>query len=333
MTIRVAINGFGRIGRLVFLAGRKDPAIEFVAVNDITDTATLAHLLKYDSVHGKFAGKITHTAESLVVDGKTLKVFAQKEPEKLPWKSLQIDLVVESTGIYTKKEDMLRHVTAGAKKVLLSAPPKDEGQVKVIVLGVNDDQLKKDDVLVSNASCTTNSLAPIVQVLHEAFGLKRGFMNTVHSYTSDQRLLDAPHKDLRRARAAALSIIPTTTGAAKSVGIVIPALKGKMDGVSLRVPTPDGSITDFTCELNSPVTKEEINAAVKKAADGKFKGIIEYCEDPIVSSDIVGNSHSAIFDAALTNVIDGTLVKVFSWYDNEWGFSCRMVELIKKMGA
>lgn len=331
MAIRVAINGFGRIGRQVFLAGRKDPAIEFVAVNDLTDTKTLAHLLKYDSVHGKYPGTVECTADSLIVDGKTLKVFAEKEPEKLPWKELKIDLVVESTGIYTKKEDMLRHVTAGAKKVLLSAPPKDEAQVKIIVLGVNDEQIKSDDVLVSNASCTTNSLAPIVKVLHATFGVKRGFMNTIHSYTSDQKLVDAPHKDLRRARSAAVSIIPTTTGAAKSVGIVIPALKGKLDGVSVRVPTPDGSITDFTCELLKPATKEEINAAIKKAAQGELKGIIEYTEDPIVSRDIVGNPHSAIFDAALTNVVDGTLVKVFSWYDNEWGFSNRMIDMIKRM--
>lgn len=331
MAIRVAINGFGRIGRLVFLAGHKDTSIEFVAINDLTDTKTLAHLLKYDSVHGKFPGSVTYTADSLVIDGKTLKVFNEKEPEKLPWKNLKIDIVVESTGIYTKKDDMLRHVTAGARKVLLSAPPKDEGQVKVIVMGVNDDQLKAEDVLVSNASCTTNSLAPVVKVLHETFGMKRGFMNTVHSYTADQKLVDSPHKDLRRARSAAVSIIPTTTGAAKSVGIVIPALKGKLDGVSLRVPTPDGSITDFTCELAKPATKEEINAAVKNAAAGKFKEIIEYTEDPIVSADIVGNPHSAIFDAALTNVLEGNLIKVFMWYDNEWGFSNRMIDMLKRM--
>lgn len=332
MAIRVAINGFGRIGRLVFLAGRKDPAIEFVAVNDVTDTKTLAHLLKYDSVFGKFPGTVSATPDGLLIDGKTLKVFSEKEPEKLPWKELKIDIVIESTGRFTNKSDMLRHVTAGARKVLLSAPPKDEGAVKTIVLGVNDDQLQPSDVLISNASCTTNSLAPIVKVLHEAFGVKRGFMNTIHSYTADQHLVDGPHADLRRARAAAMNLIPTSSGAAKSVGIVMPELKGKSDGVAVRVPTLDGSITDFTCELVKPATKEEINAAIKRAAAGSMNGIIEYCEDPITSRDIIGNSHSAIFDSLLTKVLDGTLVKVFSWYDNEWGFSCRMVELIKKMG-
>jgi glyceraldehyde 3-phosphate dehydrogenase len=327
--IRVAINGFGRIGRMVFKAGHKSEDIEFVAVNDLTDTKTLAHLLKYDSVHGRFPGDIKHTDNSLNVNGKEIKVFAERDPANLPWKDLNIDIVLECTGFFRTYEDAHKHIDAGARKVLLSAPGKGD-KIRAIVRGVNCDGVgKSEDLIISNASCTTNCLAPVAKVLHEKFGLKRGVMTTVHGYTGDQKLLDAPHKDLRRARAAAYNIIPTTTGAAKTVGKVIPELEGKLDGIAIRVPVPDGSCVDLVAELDKNVTSEEINQAMKEAASEHLKGILEYTEDPIVSQDIVGNPHSSIFDAQMTSVMDGNFIKVVAWYDNEWGYSVRMVELLK----
>jgi len=325
--IRVAINGFGRIGRMVFQAGFNSSEIEFVAVNDLTDNKTLAHLLKYDSVHGKFPGTVSFDTEGLIVEGKKLLVYAEKDPSKLPWKKLNIDVVVESTGFFTTADKCKLHIQAGAKKVLLSAPGK-EGEIFTIVKGVNEHQYAGQEI-VSNASCTTNCLAPIVKVLDDNFGVEKGFMTTVHGYTADQRLVDAPHTDLRRARSAAINIIPTTTGAAKTVGEVIPHLKGKLDGISLRVPVPDGSVTDFVCTLKKDVTKEQINALFKNVSNHELKGVIEYSEEPLVSSDIVGNPHSSIFDSQSTNVIDKRFVKIISWYDNEWGYSNRMIDLIK----
>lgn len=336
MAARVAINGFGRIGRLVFRILEQDKAFEVVHINDITDAPTLAHLLKYDSVHGRFKGEVKTEGNAIVVNGKAYEVSAETDPAKLPWKAKQVDIVVEATGVFRKREQVAKHLTAGAKKVVLTVPAKDEIDATIVV-GVNDHMLKPEHTIVSNASCTTNSLAPIVKVLHDSFGVVKGFMTTVHAYTNDQRILDLPHKDLRRARAAAVSIIPTSTGAAKTVGKVIPELKGKLDGLSLRVPVADGSIVDFVAELKVAVTAEEVNAAVKKAAEGPMKGIIEYTEDPIVSCDIVGTTASAIFDAESTNVIAedasarGRFVKVLAWYDNEWAYSCRVVDLMKKM--
>ncbi|MFW5852704.1 MAG: type I glyceraldehyde-3-phosphate dehydrogenase [Nanoarchaeota archaeon] len=328
--VRVAINGFGRIGRMVFRAAVKDPKINIVAINDLTDTITLAHLLKYDSVHGIFSGSVKAQKNSLLVGGKKIKVFAEKDPSSLPWKDEKIDIVVESTGFFTTVEGCQKHITAGAKKVLLSAPPK--GEMPLFVMGVNDkDYRKGKHHIVSNASCTTNCLAPIVKILDDAFGIQKGFMNTIHSYTGDQKLVDAPHKDLRRARSAAMSIIPTTTGAAKAVTKVMPHLKGKLDGVAMRVPTVDGSVTDFTFATKKAASIEEINRAVKKASSGKMRGVVEYTEDPIVSRDIVGNVHSSIFDAKSTMMLDKKFFKIISWYDNEWGYSNRMVDLIKKM--
>lgn len=328
--IRVAINGFGRIGRQVFQAGHKDPAIEWVAVNDLTDTKTLAHLLKYDSVHGRFPGEVTHNDQGLFVDGKFIKVFVEKDPEKLPWRDMQIDVVVECTSFFTDRDGAEKHLKAGAKKVLISAPAKNPDVT--IVMGVNEHQYDKTKHnIISNASCTTNCLAPIVKVLHDNFGIKRGFMNTQHAYTSDQRLVDSPHKDLRRARSAAVSIIPTTTGAAKAVAEVIPDLKGKLDGIAMRVPVPDGSVVDFVCELKVATNKEQINSLFKEVAKSHLKGIIEYTEDPIVSADIIHNSNSCIVDSELTNVLDGTLVRVIGWYDNEWGYSNRMIDVLKML--
>jgi glyceraldehyde 3-phosphate dehydrogenase len=328
--VRVAINGFGRIGRMVFRAGYKNPKINFVALNDLTDTKTLAHLLKYDSVHGIFPGTIKATKDALIVGGKKIKVFAERDPPALPWKDEKIDIVVESTGFFTKVEDCQKHITAGAKKVLLSAPAK--GDMPLFVIGVNDNDYKKaKHHVISNASCTTNCLAPLVKVLDDSFGIAKGFMTTVHSYTGDQKMVDAPHKDLRRARTAGVSIIPTTTGAAKAVTKVIPRLKGKLDGMAMRVPTPDGSITDFVFVTKKATSIEEINKAIKKASSGKLKGVIEYCEDPIVSRDIVGNPHSSIFDSLSTLQIDSRFFKIVSWYDNEWGYSNRMVEMLTKM--
>ncbi len=331
MSMKIGINGFGRIGRLVFRRALAQGNFEIVAINDVTDSKTLAHLLKYDSIHGKFNGTVVAEADGIVVNGKKYKVTAEKDPAKLPWKELDVKLVIEGTGVFTSREKISAHFTAGAEKVILTAPAKDEVDA-TIVLGVNDDALKGGEKIISNASCTTNCLAPMVKVLNDTFKVRRGFMTTIHSYTNDQRVLDLPHKDLRRARAAGLSIIPTTTGAAKAVGKVIPELKGKLDGFSLRVPTPDGSITDFVAELDKEVTKDEINAAFKKASETTMKGIMEYSEEELVLADIVGNPHSCIVDSKLT-MAAGNMIKVFGWYDNEWGFSCRVVDLMKKLGA
>ncbi|MDZ7374716.1 MAG: type I glyceraldehyde-3-phosphate dehydrogenase [candidate division KSB1 bacterium] len=327
---RVAINGFGRIGRLVFRLALERKAFEVVQINDITDAPTLAHLLKYDSVHGRFSGEVKAEADAIVVNGKKIRVSAEKDPANLPWKDLGVDLVIESTGVFRKKSELEKHLQAGAKKVILTAPAKDDVDA-TIVIGVNDHMLKPEHRIVSNASCTTNCIAPMVKVLHENFGVRRGLMTTVHAYTNDQRILDLPHKDLRRARAAAMSIIPTTTGAAKAVGKVIPELNGKLHGFAMRVPVADGSVVDFTAELEKETTAEEINAAMKRAAEGELKGILEYCEDPIVSIDVVGNRHSCVFDAESTMVIGGNFVKVIGWYDNEIGYSARVVDLAIKM--
>ncbi len=335
MAIKLGINGFGRIGRLVLrsiLERKLTDQIDVVGVNDITDAATLAHLFKYDSVHGPYPGEVRVEGDELVVDGERFRVFSERDPKNLPWGELDCDVVIESTGIFRSREKAAQHIEAGAKKVIISAPAKGEVDA-TIVIGVNDHILTGKEQVVSNASCTTNCLAPMVKVLDEAFGVRRGFMITVHAYTADQRLQDAPHSDLRRARAAALSIIPTTTGAAKAVGLVLPHLKGKLDGFALRVPVPDGSITDFTAELNREVTVEEVNEAFRKAAENELKGILQYVEDPIVSSDIVHNPHSCIFDSLSTMVIEGNLVKVVGWYDNEWGYACRTVDLVGKLMA
>ncbi len=332
-TIKVGINGFGRIGRLTFRALLKKENVEVVAINDLTDSKTLAHLLKYDSIHGKFPGTVMVEGDYLVINGKKIRVYAEKDPANLPWGILGVTTVLECTGIFRNREKLSRHLTAGAKKVLLSVPSDNKDDVDAtIVLGVNDYLLTPDMQLISNASCTTNCLAPIAKVLNDNFGLVRGLMNTTHSYTNDQIILDAPHKDLRRARAAAMSIIPTKTGAAKAIGLVIPELEGKLDGFAVRVPTPDGSLVDLTCELARNTTKEEINAAMKAAADGPMKGVLEYTEDPIVSVDIIGNTHSSVFDSGLTKVLGGNFIKIISWYDNENGYSCRMADLVVKMG-
>ncbi|MBF8277210.1 MAG: gap [Candidatus Brocadiaceae bacterium] len=328
MAIKVGINGFGRIGRNVFRAIVERGGIDVLAVNDLTDAKSLGILLKYDTVHGRFAGAIEAKEKSLLVNGKEVKLLMEKDPAKLPWKALGVDIVIESTGIFTSREDCAKHLESGAKYVLLSAPAKDKIDA-TIVIGVNTKELKPEHKIVSNASCTTNCLAPLVKVLNDNFGMEKGLMTTVHAYTNDQRISDLVHKDLRRARAAAMNIIPTTTGAAKAIGEVIPSLKGKLDGLSLRVPVINGSVTDLVAMLSKDVTVETVNAAMKKAANGEMKGILEYCEDPIVSSDIIGNAHSSIFDSALTYVIDKRMVKVVSWYDNEWGFSNRMIDLIE----
>jgi glyceraldehyde 3-phosphate dehydrogenase len=329
MAVNIGINGFGRIGRLVFRRALQQGGFNIVGINDITDAKTLAYLLKYDSVHGIFEGDVKAEEGAISVNGKKYRVMAEKDPSKLPWKELGADIIVEGTGIFTSREKLQAHITAGAKKVLLTAPAKDEIDATV-VLGVNDSVLTGKEQFVSNASCTTNCLAPMVRVLHTSFGLEQGFMTTIHSYTNDQRLLDLPHKDLRRARAAAMSIIPTTTGAARTVGKVIPDLKGKLDGFSLRVPTPDASITDFVAILKKPATREQVNDAMKQAAAGPMKGILQYSEEELVSVDIIGNEHSCIFDSKLTMAM-GNTVKVFGWYDNEWGFSCRVIDLLKKI--
>jgi glyceraldehyde 3-phosphate dehydrogenase len=324
---KIAINGFGRIGRLTFRNLQNKSGLEVVAINDLTDTATLAHLLKYDSAHGRFNGTVSHTPNSLIVNGKEIVVTAVRNPAELPWGEMGIDMVIESTGIFTSQEQLKMHLTAGAKKVGLSAPAKDD--VKTIVMGVNDELLGADDVTFSNASCTTNCLAPMMKVLQDNFGVEKGYMLTVHAYTNDQSIQDAPHKDLRRARAAAVSIIPTTTGAAKAVGLVLPEMKGKLDGYAMRVPTLTGSATDVTLTLGRDVTKEEINAAMKLASETYLKGIMEYTEDPIVSADIVGNPHSCIFDAGITSA-NGNLVKIMGWYDNEAGYSARMADMTER---
>lgn len=330
MAIKVGINGFGRIGRLVCRAALADGGIEIVGVNDLTDAKTLAHLFKYDSIHGKFPGDVKSDGDSIVIDGKKVPVSSERDPANLPWAKLGADIVVESTGIFTARAKAAAHMTAGAKKVIISAPANDADLTLVFGVNDNDYDPSKHDVL-SNASCTTNCLAPVVKVLHETFGVKRGLMNTIHSYTNDQNVLDLPHKDLRRARAAAMNMIPTKTGAAAAIGLVIPELNGKLDGFSIRVPTPNVSVVDLTAELAKPATVEEINAAVKAAAEGPLKGILGYSEEPLVSGDFCGDPHSSYFDALSTRVIDGTLIKILSWYDNEWGFSNRVVDLIKKI--
>jgi glyceraldehyde 3-phosphate dehydrogenase len=328
--IKVAINGFGRIGRVTLRALLKRNDVEVVAINDITDSATLAHLFKYDSVHGKFNGTVVADKESLTLNGHKIQITAQKDPAALPWKALGVDVVIESTGLFLDQESAQKHIAAGARKVALSAPAK--AGIKTIVLGINDKDLQKTDVIVSNASCTTNCAAPMAKVIHENWGIEVGFMTTVHAYTSDQRLHDAPHKDLRRARAAALSMVPTSTGAAKAIAEVLPELKGKLTGDSVRVPVPDGSLTDFTFIVKKTATVADINAAFKKASEGPLKGILEYSEEPLVSIDIVGNTHSCIFDSGLTAVI-GNLVKISGWYDNETGYSNRLADLVVRMGT
>ena len=331
MSIKVGINGFGRIGRNAFRAALGNPDVEIIAVNDLTDAETLAHLLKYDSVHGKLEAEVKVVNDTIVVNGKPIKVLAERDPAALPWGALGVQVVVESTGRFTDADKAAAHIKAGAKKVIISAPAK--GEDITIVMGVNEDKYDaaKHHIL-SNASCTTNCLAPMAKVVHETFGIKHGMMTTVHSYTNDQMILDLPHKDLRRARAAALSIIPTTTGAAKAVALVLPELKGKLNGFALRVPTPNVSLTDLVAELEKPVTAEEVNAALKAAAEGPLKGILEYCDEPLVSKDFNGNAHSCIVDAMSTMVVDGTQLKVIGWYDNEWGYSNRVIDLIAYIG-
>ncbi|MEM6264627.1 MAG: type I glyceraldehyde-3-phosphate dehydrogenase [Bacteroidota bacterium] len=329
MAIKVGINGFGRIGRLVFRALLDNPEVEVVKINDLTDNRTLAQLLKYDSVHGRFNGTVSYDDESLTVNGKRIIASAERNPESLAWDASGAEIVVESTGIFRSREAAGKHLTAGAKKVVISAPAKGAVDATV-VLGVNHDVLTSDMQIISNASCTTNCLAPMAKVLHETFGIESGFMTTIHAYTSDQRIQDAPHSDLRRARAAAVNIVPTTTGAAVAVGLVLPALQGKLDGIAARVPTPDGSLTDLTVTLSKETTAEELNAAMKAAADGPLKGYLEYSEDPLVSTDIIGNPHSCIFDSQMTKV-NGNLAKIVGWYDNEWGYSSRVADLITKL--
>ncbi|MDG1756428.1 MAG: type I glyceraldehyde-3-phosphate dehydrogenase [Bacteroidia bacterium] len=326
--MKIAINGFGRIGRLAFKTLLEKTNVEVVAINDLTDNKTLAHLLKYDSVQGRFNGSVEHTDTHLIVNGVSIRATAERDPANLPWKELDIDVVLESTGFFRSPEGAGKHIEAGAKKVVISAPAS--GDIKTVVLGVNDDTLTGQEVILSNASCTTNCLAPMVKVLDDLIGVESGFMTTIHSYTSDQRLLDAPHSDLRRARSAALNIIPTSTGAAKAVGLVLPHLAGKLNGNSLRVPTPTGSATDFVVTLKGSTTVEEVNAAFKKAAETNLKGILEYTEDPIVSVDIVGNPHSCIFDS-MTTMVYGNTVKVMGWYDNEAGYSNRVADLIARI--
>ncbi len=327
MAVRIGINGFGRIGRNVFRAmrGRKD--LEVVAVNDLAESKTLAHLLRYDSVFGRYPGEIRAEEGALVVDGRRIRVLAEKDPAKLPWKAMEVAFAIESTGVFTKRADLEKHLAAGARRVVLTVPAGDPIDA-TIVMGVNQPALKPEHRLISNASCTTNCLAPMALVLHRQFGIVRGLMTTVHAYTNDQRILDLIHKDLRRARSAATNIIPTTTGAAKAVGEVIPELKGKLNGVAMRVPVPDGSIVDLVAEMAKDVTPEQVNGAMKTAAEGPLKGIVRYCDEPIVSSDIIGDPHSCVFDALSTMVIEKRMVKAIAWYDNEWGYSNRVVDLI-----
>ena len=326
MAIRIAINGFGRIGRNVFRICQTRKDVEVVAINDLTDPATLAHLLKYDSVHGRYPGKVRAGKDWIAVDGAKIKISAERDPRALPHGDNGIDFVIESTGVFAKREQCAWHLEAGAKKVLLTVPPKDEID-RMVVLGVNDDTLQSTDQIISNASCTTNCLAPLAHVLNEEFGIAHGLMTTVHAYTNDQRILDLPHVDLRRARAAAANIIPTSTGAARAVGKILPALAGKLDGCAMRVPVPDGSVVDLVARLKKKASVEDVNGAMQAWAKKRLKGVLEYTEDPIVSSDIVGNPHSSVFDAKATMAIAGDMVKVISWYDNEWGYSNRVVEL------
>lgn len=327
---KVAINGFGRIGRLVLRALIKYyPELQVVAINDLTDAKTLAYLFKYDSVHKVFDGTVSHSDDSITVNGKVIKIYAEKDPENLPWMDLGVEYVIEATGKFNTKEKAGKHLKAGAKKVILTAPAKDEVDATV-VMGVNHKILKESDLIVSNASCTTNCLAPVVKVLHDRFGIEGGLMTTIHAYTNDQNILDLPHRDLRRARAAAMSMIPTTTGAAKAIGLVIPELMGKLDGLAVRVPTPDGSLVDLNVTLSRETTREEINQAMREAAETHMKGYLMYAEDPIVSIDIVGNPHSSIYDSGTTYVKD-KMVKILAWYDNEWGYSVRVADLLKYM--
>ena len=326
MATRIGINGFGRIGRCVLRAGWKNPDLEFVGINDLTDAATLAHLLKYDSVHGTFDVEVEAGENAIIVGGREIRILSIREPAELPWADLGADIVLECTGLFRDKEKVEAHRKAGAKKVIVSAPAK--GEDLTVVMGVNDDKYNpKKHHILSSASCTTNCLAPVAKVLHDTFGIEKGLMTTIHSYTNDQRILDLPHKDLRRARAAAVSMIPTTTGAAKAVGLVLPELQGKLDGFSIRVPTPNVSVVDLVAVLKKEATVEKVNKALKKAASGKMKGILSFCEEPLVSMDFNGNTHSSIVDASLTTVMDGNMVKVISWYDNETGFSHRMIDL------
>ncbi|RKY17072.1 MAG: type I glyceraldehyde-3-phosphate dehydrogenase [Planctomycetota bacterium] len=330
MALRVAINGFGRIGRLVFRAMRGREGIEVAAINDLSTPAALAHLLKYDSIHGRFAGEVGYDETGITVDGRHITVYAERDPGALPWRELGIDIAIEATGVFRSPDKLKLHLQAGAKKVVLTAPAKGDVDA-TIVLGVNDGILSPSHDIISNASCTTNCLAPVVKVLHEEFGIERGFMNTVHAYTNDQRILDQIHNDLRRARAAAMSIIPTTTGAAKAVTKVIPALAGKLDGLAMRVPVPDGSVVDFTAILSRDVTKDEMDAAFRSWSEGPLKGILEFCDEPIVGADIVGNTSSSVYDS-LASMAMGNLVKVVSWYDNEWAYSVRVADLTEKVG-
>lgn len=329
MTLKIGINGFGRIGRNVFRASLEDPDFEFVAVNDITDSKTLAHLLKYDSVLGILEAEVKTSEDAIIVNNKKIKVLSEKNPSNLPWKELEVSIVIEATGLFRKREDAAKHIQdGGAEKVIITAPATEPDVT--VVLGVNEDHYNPTEHhIISNASCTTNCLAPVAKVLHEEFGIEKAFMTTIHAYTSDQRLLDAPHKDLRRARAAAISQVPTTTGAAKAVGIVIPELKGKIDGIAIRVPTPNVSVVDIVALLKRNVDEKEVNESLIKASQGKLKGILQYTEEPLVSVDFMANPHSAIVDGLFTRITDENLVKVLAWYDNEWGYSCRIRDLIK----
>ena len=329
-TPKIAINGFGRIGRTIMRIAKLRKHYDVVAINDLASAEQLAYAFKYDSIHGTYPGEVRLKSNTIEIDGDPFEVLSEKDPAKLPWKELDVDYVIESTGKFRKIEELQCHLNAGAKRVLLTVPTKDPLEATV-VSGVNDHVVTKESKIISNASCTTNCAAPLAKVLHESFGIKRGLLTTVHAYTSDQRLIDAPHKDLRRSRSAATNIVPTSTGAAKAIGLVLPELNGKLDGLAMRVPVPDGSLVDLTVELEKTVTVADVNAAMKTAAAGPLKGILAYCEEPIVSSDIIGNSHSSIFDPELTQVMDGTMVKVISWYDNEWGYSTRMEELIGKL--
>ena len=334
MAIKVGINGFGRIGRVVYRIGRQDPDIEFVAVNDLTDPATLGHLVKYDSTHGPIGETVEVQENSLVVGGKELKVMAERDPSKIPWGDLGVDVVLESTGVFRTRDKIEMHLQAGAKRVLLSVPSKSPDDVDAtVVLGVNDADLTSDVKIVSNASCTTNCLAPMAKAVNDAIGIEEGLMTTIHSYTNDQPIVDFPHSDLRRARAAAMNIIPTSTGAAKAIGLVIPELKGKMNGMAVRTPTLDGSLVDLVATLKKSASIEDINDVIKTAAEGSMKGILEYCVDPIVSSDVIGNASSSIFDSLCTMTIGDKMVKLVSWYDNEYGYSSRCIDLFKKMAA
>ncbi|TYB92596.1 MAG: type I glyceraldehyde-3-phosphate dehydrogenase [Kosmotoga sp.] len=329
--MKVAINGFGRIGRLVFREMLKRDGFDVVAINDLTDAKTLGHLLKYDTVHGRYPGDVDVEEDTLVVNGEKIKVYAEKDPSNLPWKDLGVEIVIESTGVFRSKDKAMPHINAGAKKVIITAPAK--GNIDAtIVPGVNDEDLKPEHEVISCASCTTNSIAPVIKVLHEKFGIEKGFLTTVHAYTANQNVLDGPHKDLRRARACAANTIPTSTGAAKAVGLVIPEMKGILDGMALRVPVPDGSITDLTVIAKKSTTAEEVNSVMKEASENELKGILGYTEDPLVSSDIVGSTYSGIFDSGLT-FVNGNLIKVCSWYDNEYGYSCRVVDLAERMSG